>query len=163
MKYCVTIGQLLRLPLHLSLYYMWQCCKFGVGVAVVYFGQSSAHALRPPYTLASAHEQLATLSGLVSWRHLHQRLPALLGRFSLAGILGGSEVELTLNMPITCDAGITVAHARLCLQMGRDKLFFGKALLGKCLNFLEVCSTGQVCTVRISPHSVYRPDLTIPV
>lgn len=99
----------------------------------------------------------------MSWRHLHQRLPALLGRFSLAGILGGSEVELTLNMPITCDSGITVAHVRLCLQMGRDKLFFGKALLGKCLNFLEVCSTGQVCAVPIGPHSVYRPDRTIPV
>lgn len=122
--------------------------KFCVGVAVVYFGQSSAHALRPPYTLASAHEQLATLSGLVSWRHLHQRLPALLGRFSLAGILGSSEVELTLNMPITCDSGITVAHVRLCLQMGRDKLYFGKALLGSSLHFLEVCATGHVGTVQ---------------
>uniref|UniRef100_A0A1B6G7Z4 C2 domain-containing protein n=1 Tax=Cuerna arida TaxID=1464854 RepID=A0A1B6G7Z4_9HEMI len=91
---------------------------------VVYFNQSSAQALPPPpYT---AEEALAAAQCTVCWRHLGQRVPARLGDFTLAGVLCGG-VEATVTIPVTCD-NTSVAHIKLTLQLGRDKLYFGKAI-----------------------------------
>lgn len=103
----------------MQLFYMFGSDMF----TVVYFGQSCAQSLRPQGHIAA---ELAAASCVVCWRHLHQRVPSRLGSFSLAEVLLPTEacLQTSATLPVL-DNNATVAHLRLSLSLGRDKLFYG--------------------------------------
>uniref|UniRef100_A0A1B6ME70 C2CD3 N-terminal C2 domain-containing protein n=3 Tax=Graphocephala atropunctata TaxID=36148 RepID=A0A1B6ME70_9HEMI len=125
---------------------------------VVYFNQSSAQTLPPaPHTVAEA---LATARCTVCWRHLGQRVPARLGDFSLTGVLRGG-VEATVTIPVSCDSAC-VAHVKLTLQLGRDKLLYGQALADEADDFCENAKSGKKLNEEIRANDEVLLDVRDP-
>ncbi|XP_075212191.1 uncharacterized protein LOC142319132 isoform X2 [Lycorma delicatula] len=76
-------------------------------------------------------------------RHLNQRIPSLLGNFTLPSqassechqsdqntFLSINLLEKHLFLPLTTNAGLIIGHLYVTLELGRDKKTFGYSLLG---------------------------------
>ncbi|XP_054267858.1 uncharacterized protein LOC128989820 isoform X1 [Macrosteles quadrilineatus] len=123
---------------------------------VVYFGQSSAHSLKPPHTL----QELEDANCLVCWRHLHQRVPALLGTFRLAPLPPGS-VEMEDTLPVISDNVTVVGHIKIKLQLGKDKLYYGNDLLDESPHDVPTVKTPNETERDITFRSKETPRLNM--
>lgn len=112
-------------------------CEFFFSLHVeVLFGDRTVHNL--PTSWRSSLSEESSLGSLISSlnikvcaRHLHQRIPLLLGSAELNTVkplFESTNLRHEFDLPVIAPDCLPVAQLRLCVELGRDRIHFGGLL-----------------------------------
>lgn len=102
----------------------------------VLFGDRTVHNLPTSWRSSLSDESnlgsfISSLSIKVCARHLHQRIPLLLGSAELNTVkplFESTNLRHDFDLPVTAPDCLPVAQLRLCVELGRDRIHFGGLL-----------------------------------